>query len=373
MTTGYKVDDRMTPTPTDSGLGNVGIRTIRTWNGADDPGKHAKENYYHCTISVVSDAVIKWRFTPNGRDYTGTYANTYGGVTADQCAFDSNDDNALVNKLGDEIRGHSFNAASSLGAEGHDALKQIIGAATTLRQGFRALGNIKADRLPDWEQIRKSFGVSYQEAKRKGLHKDLSDRVLATQLGWIPLMGDLKSASEALHAITKGPIGFTYKATKMKTGYCHPATDVGTNCGTAKRSKRVVWTLSEQLSAAESLAITNPWDYLNMAWNATRLSFIADWFLPVGSYLRARSVANVMRGTGYTVEYYRASASKPSPGPGRYLISGNEYFWKGIEVTRTPITSLSGLTALPSIKDFNKIPNWQRALTAVTLAAQSFF
>lgn len=339
-----------------------GLYHQKSQTGGSDPKKKAVLPY-HMYDTLDINPIIEYAHSWENPKvwYPAPYNAVLGGVAAPSLTWDSNDDIKLLNRLGEKIKDHSFNAAVSIGAEGKEALEQVASKTMEVVRGFRDLrkGNIQG--------ALREFGLSPKHAKKVGLHKDLSGRVLATQLGWIPLLSDIQSASEAFHALTSTPKSQSYVASLRKRG---DTTADGEIVGEAIRSRRLHWTLSEELTWNESLGLSNPWDFADAVWNATTLSFIADWFIPIGGYLEARSLATTLKGSGYYTEFYKYYGHGKSSNA---LLRGSEAkFTSYTEVHRVLLSRLDGLVALPSWKNLNSVPSWKRALTAVSLATQMF-
>lgn len=371
MTTGTKVWDNRQVYSGDCGTTLVGSYLQKTWSGADDPVIHKAENPFTMELWEEFITPITWCKTATPASIrSGTWKSCFGGIAFEPLAFDSNDLAKLINKLGDKIRGHEFNAAVSIGAEGKDALRQIAGASKAMYNGMRMLkkGNI--------DGALRYLGLKPAVAKEVGYHKTLSGKVLATQLGWLPLMGDVDDAYGALRRLSDPPLTGKFTVGIRKLGSVTLADGSPARNSENYLSRRLTWILSEseQLGVVDSLHVSNPWDMANLAWNATFLSFIADWFIPIGSYLDARSVVSGLEGRGYQTTLLRSKGSSilgPYLGGARTIKSGT-YFSKHVTVNREVINSLSGYVPLPRFKDFSKIPSWKRALTAVTLATQMF-
>lgn len=146
MSNGNRVANNTTVVQTSCGPGVIGSYAEKQWDGDDDP-EHKRVNRYAMTYNTWRDELLDWGFTSNpGAHFTGTYVACFGGVIADACTLTDNDQLTLINRLGEEIRGHTFDAANSIGAEGKDALKQIAGAAMSFGRGMRDLkrGNVKS-------------------------------------------------------------------------------------------------------------------------------------------------------------------------------------------------------------------------------------
>lgn len=369
MSVGIRTSDSRYTVSTSCGSGYVGTIIRKDWAGDDDPIRHKRANAYDMLYTETRDGIINWK---NNLDvpalfHDGTWGSCFGSMgDVSPLIWDENLDLSLVNKLGDKIRNHEFNAAVSVGAEGKEALEQIAHAASSIYSGMRNLkkGNVSG--------ALRDLGLSPKHARKVGLHKDLSGKVLATQLGWIPLMSDISSAYDAVVALTSKPQSMTYHASKRIFTDCHPVGDIGVYAGYHVMSKKLSWTLSENFTVWESTSLANPWDFADAVWNATTLSFIADWFIPVGSYLSARSLAYNLNGSGYQTVYDDTRHHGVSNFFVYTVENADVYFHRSLHVTRSPMTSISGLVALPKFKDFNKIPSWRRALTATTLATQMF-
>lgn len=366
MTQGTRTDDHRTTFTGDCGTGQVGSLITKTWSGSDDPKIHKKVNPYFMTYDESWDGPIAWINTgdPLKIRHSGTWLTCFGAIGIGPSNWSAADDLSLVNQLGDRIRKHQFNAAVSIGAEGKEALEQIAGATFGLVSGMKNLkrGNVGA--------ALRDFGLSPSHIKKVGVHKDLSNKVLATQLGWMPLMSDISEAYDALRAITGKPQSMTYHAYKRVESPIYLSGGSGVQAGVRSKAKKLTWTLSENFTVWESLSCSNPYDLLNAGWNATSLSFIADWFIPIGSYLSARSLAYTLKGSGFVSTFDEGKVRGVS-NHGVYIVEGADgYFHRTLTVTRSPLSSIDGLVSLPRFKDFNKVPSWKRALTAVTLATQ---
>lgn len=366
MTTGTKDFNNFTvidDTWPGNGTSWIGVKGSKVWSGGDDPLKHRAINAYTMTLIRDASQTLRWKFSnnnPPGEWSTGTAG--FLGIARKQDSWTSNDQLTLINRLGDNVRKHDFNAAQSIGAEGKDALRQIANTAMGVARGLRDL------KRGDFAGVKRNFGISYSEAKRAGLHKDLSNRVLATQLGWLPLMSDCKSAADAFYALSAKNTSKTYQSSVTLKGYAYDVWQQGVKVGQSYIRKRLHWTLSEDLTWNESLGLSNPWDFVGSVYAATPLSFIADWFLPIGKYLNARSNASVLKGKGYisTTDYLHGVTSLLPLG---YVnLNGARYSQTVISVKREVLSALA--VPLPTFVDLKKIPSWKRALTATALAAQ---
>lgn len=130
---------------------------------------------------------------------------------------------------------------------------------------------------------------------------------LAIQYGWRPLLNDIFGACEELAQL------MTYKPEAVRVGTaCErqeetsyvipgagiiPASDVHVTF-VASVKGAIHYTVGDQLAAtAANTGITNP---VAVAWELVPFSFVADWFIPVGSYLSNLDYDNgLLFGKGY--------------------------------------------------------------------------
>lgn len=375
MTIGTILRDSRIHETLDCGPAKHGNFFSRIWSGSDDP-QHTAVNPYETVIVSTFDPKIEWCFgsDPPGTRRSGSYTSCFGGVVVDNVMFSDNDQITLVNRLGDKIRGHDFDAANSIGAEGKDALKQIAGTCGNLLAANRALshGDIPAAAaalgLPT---LTPSRGRKKSERQKQNdrLGKNLSDSVLAVQLGALPLMDDIASAADALITVANRYPKKTYTSKCVARGNCYPATDPhGNPCGTIRDSKKLTWTIQAEPSGFEQFSMSNPWDLADLLWNYTTLSFVADWILPLQKFLSAKSSAYDFKGTGYVTRKRVVEASTLYVPPGHKMLSSMPYKTRNVLFTRELVGSLQ--VPLPGFKPISSIPSWQRALTAVSLLGQ---
>jgi len=123
---------------------------------------------------------------------------------------------------------------------------------------------------------------------------------LALQYGWKPLLSDVKGAAEKLAQthLTKPPLiravgkAKASEPAEYRTRYYQSAGDllpIGTFSWTWTEKLTVAKTelryqvTNEFLREGKSLGITDP---LTLAWELVPYSFVVDWFIPIGDFLR---------------------------------------------------------------------------------------
>lgn len=365
MTTGTRTFDGTTLVPVSTGNARVGIYHSKTWSGTDDPLKK-RENQYTMSYGSWSDQVCYFRHRLYPDEWRTTSARNFAEwgqvVIPKPPQWDSNDELSLILKLKQELSGSSFNFASSIGAEGHDALKQITGSASSLAKSILLL------RKGNFAGAARAVGLTPRRSSNHA--KNLSGNVLAVQLGWLPLVSDMKSAAESLANIVAGPKRTSRTVTMRKQGFYHNAWHPESRVGDIVLFERLKWTLTGELSIAEKLSMA---DVPVALYNAVPMSFVLDWVIPIGDYLEAVMFAGyTLTGSGVRTTFVRGHADVRQPtNPADFQVlevRGMKYTQTDVSVNRRPITGLT--VPFPSVKTLKDVPSWRRALTAVSLVAQ---
>lgn len=284
-------------------------------------------------------------------------------------SWDNNDEIALVGKLREKIVGSDFDMGVLLG-EGKEALSLIASTAVRTRKFLTGL------RRGDVTAISEALGVSKRNVakatrvlhtKKSGLPTSvaLSEANLALQYGWMPLLKDAEGAAQALAQQLNNPAVQTYKARSWKPLFGHPNSSVVTDW---KYSGRLRAQLIGRLTEVNVAGLNGLVDPSSVLWELTPWSFVADWFIPIGNYLSARSLSNFVSGTFvktiHQFEYYHA---ENGIAPNVFL---DIFVQPNIDLAtvRTVRTVSSVLDVpLPNFKKLSDVPSWRRATNAVSL------
>lgn len=307
----------------------------KSWNGTDGKyetwqgGIRAKWNAYSMTHT---------RWTQSGNNPGDGWAGRSLSFTANDCkgvvGWGNNEDLALLNKLSEQIRGHSFDLAINMAEAGKtyglvlNNLRSLGGSLVDLKRGnvagaFRHLG-VPARR------------------QKPLTARDVSGRWLEMQYGWRPLVDQAYEAGKALEAATK-PRSLRFSASSSKTKDIDMSLSPGFYESWMRCTVRVkiIADLYEELSLARALGLTNP---LAVAWEVVPYSFVMDWFLPVGSYLSAWGVIPSLQGRFLTITKGTLKGhrfKKTSPFPGSRPVAGYGLKESHIAYSRVPSGSLS--------------------------------
>lgn len=340
-----------------TGADNSSFWNTKNWSGSD--GKFAagklKDNPYTASGTM--------QFSKKGTH--PVYGTWIGGVASgmysDLINWTSNDELALLAKLSDKVRGHSFNLGVSL-AEAPQTVQLV---ATTLSRFTLAIKALRRGRIdhamrtlgavPKPKLIRK-FSRRRQRSREFQLTnemstKDVSAAWLELQYGWTPLVKDVYEAMDAFEAFTKEPRKTRLSVSRRLTA---ESTWLPAGPGVYKVwaqntvSKRITATLTEKLSTARSLGLADP---RAIVWEKIPFSFVADWFIPIGSYLDSLATIPFIEAT-YVAVQKRVNVGQGT-GLGSHLAYvGAETHGSRFQYIRTIPTTLT--VPLPEFKPWSK-------------------
>lgn len=380
MTSGTKTVDLRTTISLGCGPTKVGQYYQKIWNGTNRSGNPAtwfSEEHPYSMTYVKEHATSGTVRQKSGFQFTGTIPSCFGGV-AGASKWSANDDLALIGKLREKVAGSGFNAAVSL-AEGRKSLDMIFESANRIGSALRdirkgnALGAYEAltGRLKNGRPSRK-WGQSERILNREvpkyrdPVDKNVSSNWLQLQYGWLPLIND---AEEGAKFLAQQSLPRTYKV-RVRRRIVTPnkgASPTNTQfSGQMAESGQLVAILRE-INVAALSGLLNP---AAVAWELVPYSFVADWFIPIGSYLDARGLAQSLTGTFVTTRVNRQRAEFIGFQPASvYASFTGTYSYESMSLTRTVSSSLA--IPLPEVKPLNKVFSWKRAANAVALLVQA--
>lgn len=246
-------------------------------DGEDDPA-HMSENNYSMRKTSSEANVTYQRYNPEGLDPPWSSTLRDPPIWDGAASWDANDEIKLIEKLGREYRGSDFAFGVSAG-EAKESLSMITNAAT------RIAGASRAARKLDVKGMFKSFGF---ERKVSTNVKAVSDLRMEYRYGVRPFLSDIDNAAKALAEITsQAQVRRVIRASLRKKGPFVATNSNGSLVDgefTVGRMYRVF--ITRDANALQRLGFT-PLNALSVAWELTTLSWMADWFLDVGSYLSA--------------------------------------------------------------------------------------
>lgn len=276
-------------------LGGEGAHLYR-WrfsNGADTPpalrGQGIlAENTYTANIGTQLDGPVLIEIFPN-YFYPSCMSFATAGWKAWQSPGEPSNIKALSNLL-EKYKQSDFNLAVTVGESReawHMIADRMLGFSEALRQTKR--GNLTGALRALGSSKRPS-----RKAQRKLDSGDVSGSFLELQYGWVPLMHDIYNASELINkpyipkptlrtsVHSDGPERETYLSKYQSYSKTH-------------KNERSVYHIARlstsEIGWAVRLGLINP---VTVAWELTTLSFVLDWFLPVGDLIQAVEASYVL-------------------------------------------------------------------------------
>lgn len=254
----------------------------------------------------------------------------------------------VVPKLAEKWRASEFNLGVTL-IEGHESanmmierMSSIIKAANALRK--RNLG----DALRHLSHVPKRNRRNAANILGDSTNS-VSNAWLELHLGWKPLIQDISAAAAALKV--KPTVG-KIKARTRNMGNAHPA---GAGIPQSRiqlfendRRLQIIVRVTHTPSLMERLGLK---DALSILWEGTPLSFVIDYFSPIGDYLATLHAVNVMPVSKVTVtntarRIANCSCFPGDPFFGLTIISGGVTSRTQVTVGRTISSSLPVAWAL---------------------------
>lgn len=159
------------------------------------------------------------------------------------------------------------------------------------------VNDIRAFRRGDLRRALRRFSRIDRNGARRALRsQNLTNQWLALQYGWTPLLSDVYGSCEALAnreiqdyavrvAARKGTSSTVY--TTKVVGY--DVFDVSVKTDLSYHVALNYTPTEALIRRFTSLGLTNP---LEIAWELVPFSFVADWFVPIGSWLSSLDAAN---------------------------------------------------------------------------------
>jgi hypothetical protein len=388
MTVGSYSHDYRLPVATSCGQGYAGSISEKTWSGTDYPKviptytsqyywddfrkkyrvkrwrnqlpKRARteEHPYDVSWNRSTDPLMNWYSAYWQQWYTGTMASCWGGVT-EPTMWSTGDDNILYGKLREKVAGSDFNAAVFL-AEGHQSLQMITTAARRIAASwkFASRGN--------WLAAERAL-VGSRIAPRPGLRPDsrvVASNWLELQYGWLPLLSDAESGAKFLAHLCEVPFQHVVRVQRHKT---YALGTFGSAFTFAKGSSVYQKSIKAILKEVDVVKLSGLSDPLSVVWEKLPYSFVADWFIPIGSFLANRGLSQALKGTFVISTKRRVTGAGIASLNADRVVSPNYRYdrgWFKREISTTlPVP-------LPGVKPLNEALSWRHAANAVALLTQ---
>lgn len=333
----------------------------------------------HTEWHTYSSTIIE--STNRKSPYTGNYLGRDPTAGAPS-VWTSNDTLALYAKLNDAVRGHSFNMGVAIG-EGRESIALLVDTchrfATSVRYlkrgnvgaAVRALGispKRKHDIVIRQRSSARAQGFTFEKGGTLS-SKDVSSLWLEIQYGWRPLITDVYESMKAYSVLTdparKDRTVVQYR-NKPAVAVTYPTGSPSYSIMTERHSisQRIIFERTEVLSAQRSLGLADP---RSVVWELVPFSFVADWFIPIGTYFDALAIIPKLSGRFLiTSRDYRTGVEIGYGGP----YPGASTKAERITVSRTLSTSLT--VPRPEFKPLSEALSLGHIKNALALVHQVF-
>lgn len=247
---------------------------------------------------------------------------------------------STLSKLVDKWKNSDVNLGVSLG-ESKESISMIYSSLASIYRSARA---IKRGNLG--EALRQFKEPLPRRVRRKAARQieqgDLSSAWLSLHLGWVPLVGDIYAAAD--YVADDGAYA------KISSGWDRGEMSAITRGGRIveqRCARRYVAVIETPPLEIDRLGLANP---AVIAWELVPLSFVADYFLPIGDWLNALSSLRMDAPRFMVQERYELRVQHPPVlkgqkiGTGSYSLNsypGQTYVWKRyIRRNTTPAAQL---------------------------------
>lgn len=274
---------------------------VRSWVGANSPNYPdvLTENPYSLRVYTSYSPILGWYYVDSdGRwNFGGTGRGKllgYGDLSDAAFFMSDNDVINAQNRLIAKVKGHSFNAMVTF-AEGAETYRMIAS---------NSLDVFKAYQSARKGNFRKAIGFLTEGNRRMGRQwryrirssfsrKSLAERWLSLRYGWTPLLNDVSEALKLIEAKSRKaeskPISIRVSANASRS-WSQSNSSLPKSSSVNQNSLYVTAKVSQKfLTSYPTLAEAGVLDPELVAWELLPWSFVADWFIPVGSYLEARA------------------------------------------------------------------------------------
>lgn len=247
-----------------------------------------RENIYTAQGRIETEAqTLVWMYDNPARAYERSSSYYRTGLSIPEPAYPLRID--VVPKLLEKWRNSDFNVGVTV-LEGRESARMVANRLISLANAAR---DLKKRNLSG--AIGHLMGPVPRSSKRRAGRKltsyDISGAWLELQYGWLPMVKDIYSLSEALKVQGRKNRISAYSKNEILTGTVNVGkVDVHQN---EKRLHMIV-DCDHTPSMAERFGLTDP---LTIAWELVPFSFVVDWFLPIGDTLEALHAVRALPAT----------------------------------------------------------------------------
>lgn len=200
----------------------------------------------------------------------------------------------LRSKLSEALRGSAKASLALTMLDARSSLQMVIKACSSLVGAANSLRKLRFGDAFQHLQVSNYEARRFQRQWKPGKAKDFfPDLWLQVNFGWVPLLQDIHAAITVMESnpspvrvrvstFTEGRPSSHYNRLDFGGGFMLDEWNVMSYV--RGQAGAVVKAVNPNLLLASQLGLTNP---AHVAWDAVPFSFIADWFLPIGSFLKS--------------------------------------------------------------------------------------
>lgn len=371
MTTSSIVRDLRVVDVGSCGTGKAGFYYSKSQSGLNRSAGEPKDHPHPYSMSMLQyhDPWIKWFDNSNPKSIRECTAFSAGWAPLYTQKWDANLQLKLLNKLRSRMNGGEFHLGVTI-AESKELWGTIALSATRVRRGLNSL--LHDDPL---EKISRSLGyvhasrrVRRKKVSARYIEKDLSAKWLELSYAWMPAVQDAYNAGQKLAHLWTDPAHFSVRASHFVASTRDNVTVTYARADQMER-KQIIATFTRP-PVTTALGLQDPQSVL---WEKLPYSFVADWFIPIGSYLASQAYFQSLSSAQFIETYYRTRVTEgvlATPLAARTILTGGGFWHTDVTVSRTISSTIS--VPLPEIKPLQSIAGWQHCVSAVALLTSRF-
>lgn len=196
----------------------------------------------------------------------------------------------VISKLAGKWRNTDLNLGMYMSPEGRESIEMVIGTMGKLSNA--ALHLKRGDFGGFCRNLNEMPRGSRRASARKFNQGDISGAFLAAHLGWSPLIKDIYTLTEGIDLKEKPVrISSSKAGTPLKWRVVNPARATDIDIGGKLRIK-IMGDISRPPTFRSKFGLDNPF---MIAWELVPLSFVADYFLPIGSVIDSMGFISTAR------------------------------------------------------------------------------
>lgn len=310
-----------------------------------------EQHNYTCTIVQSNDVPCSWRRKLG--DAWGAWQNNvsasaaFGNIVGPKACWSANDDNALLEQLRSKLNGVPGFHAGVMIAELEKTVKFFGATAVTLRL-FGSLMS-KPGRTPD--ALRVLYNGLEKERRDNTIKWDGIPRsaqiYLGYQFGLKPLLEDVKSAAQMLGWQAGYSKTSRIRVRRRQKSSSRSQSPVVMGWDRVETGQIIAY-LTEAPRDADFSGLT---DLASILWERQWMSFVVDWWIPVGAALSALQLSQVLTGQFVTTRVTRDTRTNYSSATGpkaSWQVIGDSSSRRTITVKRVVSSNL--IPKLPKLK-----------------------